>query len=82
MSVEAQSSGLPVLYANHLAEEAGLLKQTKRLSLQAGPQAWADTLLQLSAVDRSTAADVVRTAGFDVLDTAKRLETLYREGNL
>lgn len=82
VSVEAQSSGLPVLYANHLAEEAGLLKQTKRLSLQAGPQAWADTLLQLSAVDRSTAADVVRTAGFDVLDTAKRLETLYREGNL
>ncbi len=77
-AVEAQASGLPVVCSDRVPEEAKVTEEFYPLSLEDGPERWAETILSLPpAEDRSRAADRVRQAGFDVSDTAGLVRTAY-----
>lgn len=69
--VEAQASGLPVLFSEGVSEEALLTEGAMRLPLEDTAQ-WVEASLRaLSAeVDRSAGAEAVRAAGFDIRESA------------
>lgn len=82
VAVEAQASGLPTLCSDRVPSEAHLTDLSRILPLESGAQAWATAALSMCAADtdRTRAADAVKTAGFDVHDTARRLQTAYLGG--
>ena len=90
--VEAQAAGLPVLCADSISHQVRLTKELQFLSLAAGARVWAQHILKKKEEmwPYETAckwqshmrgqADQVRKAGYDIYDTARLLEQIYREG--
>ncbi len=77
-AVEAQASGLPVVCSDRVPEEAKVTEGFYPLSLEDGPERWAETILSLPpAEDRSRAADRVRQAGFEISDVAGLVRAAY-----
>jgi glycosyltransferase involved in cell wall biosynthesis len=75
VSIEAQSSGLPILCSDELAVESHITNLEERLPLSSGEGAWAKKAIQMacSEVDRSEYAAIIRAAHFDACDTAQAL---------
>lgn len=81
-AVEAQTSGLPVLFSDNVSRLSALTERCSFLSLDEGPKRWADELLRLCAVvrDRHLGVAEVRTSGFDASDAAELLTSIYLAG--
>lgn len=79
VSIEAQSSGLPILCSDGLANESRITDLENRLPLSAGEEAWAKRAVQLaqSGVNRSKYAAAVKAAHFDACDTAQYLARVF-----
>lgn len=77
-AVEAQTAGLPVLCSDAVPAEAFVTTLVKSLSLAAGAENWAQTLVTMKNEDRIEAADTVREAGFDIEAAAESLLRLYK----
>ena len=78
-AVEAQASGLPVLYADKLAEETNVSGAAVPLSLELPPEAWADRLAEAETGERETACLRLREAGFDLAEVAERVVALLTD---
>ena len=78
-AVEAQSAGLPVLASEHVPPEAGVTPLLQTLSLDAGAAGWAQALQApcRPSGQREDWAAAVRRGGFDVADTAARIQAYY-----
>jgi len=77
--VEAQAAGLPCVLASAITSECGLLAKTVFLSLESNIKLWCKAIcgLAIGDVERQNAADVVKTAGFDVADVSREIENVY-----
>lgn len=79
--IEAQANGLPCLMSDSVSEEAVVFKgNVQRLSLQTDDQMWADTLLSMSKIKRTSAEKIMeqmKEAHFDIRSEAIRLKNLY-----
>lgn len=77
--VEAQAAGVPCVFSDGVPELTLLTPLSVRLPLSAGTQIWADKVLErLDAPRRWEAdADLVRSAGFDIAETAQWLADYY-----
>lgn len=76
--VEAQAAGLPVLCSEQIPCEAHVTQILQALPLETGAKAWAESLLALEVpMDRENRAVEVKNAGFDIADTAERVEAYY-----
>ena len=78
--VEAQCSGLPCVISDAIPPDCivteGLVVQK---SLNDGPASWADQLLVCAALERTDRSQEITAHGFDVNDTARKLEDFYLE---
>ncbi len=77
--VEAEASGLPCVFSDCLSEEVRLIKSLIHpVSLDAPNKVWAEKVLGVKPLEkREEASLLVEKAGFDIHDTAKKLEKFY-----
>lgn len=79
-AIEAQTTGLPCIFSDKITEEAVVMPNAIRMSLECGAAAWADTILQAqeNVCDRKTAALEMQKRGFDIESTARYVEKHLR----
>lgn len=81
--IEAQASGLPCVVSDVVPEEAKLTDSLEFVPLKAGASVWAEKILQYYPsryrIDREDACREVKDAGYDIADTAKMIQKLYRK---
>lgn len=78
--VEAQCNGLPCVISQNIPPDSILIKELAHtLSLEDSPAVWAKTALNCTCEDRASYAEKVKEAGYDVAESAKRLEEFYLE---
>lgn len=84
VAIEAQASGLPVLFSDRVSEEASIFAENVFLPIDEGAAPWSEALTAIvdgqvreARPDRSAAADVVDAAGFSVRAAAEALVGIY-----
>ena len=77
VAVEAQTNGLPGILSDGISSEAVLTKTTKMMSIKSSPSIWAKEILRFECKRNKDALNEVRTAGYDILTEAKKLENFY-----
>lgn len=81
--IEAQAAGLPVLVSGSVPEEAIILPEiVKRLSLEAGYQAWADLIVKIfneNYTDKKAALAEVESSSFSISQSAFNILNLYNQ---
>lgn len=77
--VEAQASGLACVFSDSLTKETRLINTLiNPVSLEDSDRVWAETTLRVKSFEkREEAYALVEKAGFDIRDTAKKLEGFY-----
>lgn len=83
--LEAQANGLPVVVSEHVPEEAKATELYTTLSLlNDSPAVWAKTILALreKATDRELKYQDLVAGGYDIKDTADKLERIYLNAGL
>lgn len=77
--VEAQTNGLPCIFASTITKQVGILNTAHFVDIES-PKRWADTIksIELSVNNRDAAAKLVKENGFDIHDTAECLYRIYR----
>lgn len=78
--VEAQAAGLPVLMSDTVTDEVILTDLVRTMSLREDAHSWARQALKMAAEqspDRSSYAQQIRSAGYDVEQSAKWLAFVY-----
>ena len=80
VGVEAQAAGLPCFFSDRVTDEILFSSDSRRISLDASDAEWAETILEAGrAGDRERGADLVRRAGYDICEEARKLQNLYLE---
>ena len=81
--VEAQASGLPCLVSTGVPGIAVVSQRCERISLKDGAERWAVKLVELyrssQCADRTDGVDEVRACGFDIVDSARALISVYSD---
>lgn len=81
--IEAQTSGLPVLMSDVIADETVVTPNVSRLSLNLDASQWASAALKkLDGYKRTDCSATVADAGFDIRTTAEFLQAFYIEQTL
>lgn len=86
VGIEAQAAGLPCLFSTAVPEEARLSAHAAAFSLAEKNEVWARGISRLvtNLADRKAGAEIVRNAGYDIVQEARRLQETYlqlsREG--
>ncbi len=88
--VEALCSGLPCLISDTIADEVVCTSYIKTMSIELDPQTWAEEVLSELEGDHraerranaSSAAGLMRAAGFDAAALAKTMQGFYMSGNI
>lgn len=79
VGVEAQATGLPVLYANTITKEAAIIKECAYIGIQdADLGEWVRKIIDFSSLKRRDPHDELKEAGFDIKDVAIKFCSLYR----
>ena len=77
-SVEAQAAGLPCVISDTVTKEIALTDSVKFLSLSEPPEIWAERILRFKqGFQRKPTTEQIKRAGFDIRDTAQKLERFY-----
>ena len=79
VGIEAQAAGLPCYFSDRVTDEVLLSPGAHRISLEASDDVWAEEILTAKQpeTDRALGADVVRQAGYDIREEAKKLQQIY-----
>lgn len=80
VAIEGQASALPVYMSENITTEANFSQYSHRLSLDLGPEKWAQEMYRdsLEPIERIDMSDVMREQGYDVVATAKWYEEFYQ----
>ncbi len=78
-AVEAQAAGLAVVCSDQVPEEAALLPNVQRLSLQEDIGRWVDAVENACRIRtaRESCADAVKAKGYDMQDVAALIQNAY-----
>lgn len=76
VAIEAQCSGVPVIFADTISKEAVLLNNSIRLSLEEKDEVWGKMILEAKSVDRNIAVDIVKEKGYDIVVVAEKLKAI------
>lgn len=83
VNIEAQASGLYCIASDAVAKEAKVTKHMEFISLNDGPERWADKILErsqdISILCRQDMWKDVANAGYDIKSSAKKLLELYKQ---
>lgn len=81
-ALEAQTAGLPVICSEHIPKEAFVTEHIRTVPLIDTDSAsnWAEAVIDVfeHLTERSDSAETVKRKGFDIKETAKKIETKYR----
>ncbi|MBP0958277.1 MAG: glycosyltransferase [Oscillospiraceae bacterium] len=78
-AIEAQTAGLKTICSDGVPREAAVTELCSFMPLKASPKEWAEHIIsECDGYVRRSYAKEVRTAGYDIADTAKQLEKIYR----
>jgi len=78
VAIEAQTSGLPAVCSDGVPREAAVTELCSFMPLNASAEKWAEHILEkVSAFERRSYAEEVKSAGYDIADTARQLEEIY-----
>lgn len=79
VGIEAQTAGLPCFFSDKVTDEILLSPQALRISLEADDTEWVNALLaaRQQKADRNQGIDIVREAGYDIHEEAKKLQEIY-----
>lgn len=76
VGIEAQASDLPLLLSDTVTKELELLPSTQFISLEAGPIAWAEAIVNSKQHNRQSRYEELKAAGYDIENETKRVEKL------
>lgn len=80
-AVEAQANGLSCILSNKITDEVKLLPSCKMLDIESGVAEWEREIKSITInKNRSSAIKILKEKGFDIIDTAKKLKTIYDMG--
>lgn len=82
VGVEAQASGLPCAFSDGITREVSLSDRAHFLSLKRSAQDWARfavVMAEDAKENREAYADVIKSAGYEINDTARWLQNFYLE---
>jgi len=78
-AIEAQTSGLITVCSDGVPKDAAVTELCSFMPLSASPKEWTEHILSAcEGYERRSYADAVRAVGYDINDTAKQLEKIYR----
>lgn len=78
-AIEAQTAGLKTICSDGVPKEAAVTELCSFMPLKASPREWAEHIIsECDGYNRRSYAKEVRTAGYDIADTARQLESIYR----
>ena len=80
--IEAQAAGLKCIVSDVIPKEAHVTDLIKPISLKANVEIWADEVLKSASYERSANNSIIIEKGYDIKDTAKRLEDFYFEKSM
>lgn len=75
--VEAQAAGLKVFASDAITQEVALTDDIEYLSLNQSAEYWADKILKSMPYDRNDNSAIIKDSGYDIVESAKRLEKFY-----
>lgn len=78
-AVEAQVAGLPTLVSEAIPAEACVTNRVYRLPLNAHPSLWAETALELAALQRDDCISQVEATCFDLRKSSSWLAAFYKK---
>lgn len=79
--IEAQASGLKCFTSKDVVpNEVDVSKTTQFLSLNLLPKEWANFLIETN-IERVKNEDMIKQAGYDIIDTSKVLQDFYTKNN-
>lgn len=76
VGIEAQASDLPLLLSDTVTKELELLPSTQFISLEAGPTAWAEAIVNSKQHNRQSRYEELKAAGYDIGNETERVEKL------
>lgn len=81
VGIEAQASGLPVLASDTISQDVALTPSWHSMSIAANPEEWAKKIVELSnlAPKRIDNGEILKEAGFDILETVHTIENIYQK---
>ena len=79
VGIEAQAAGLPCCFSDRVTDEALLSPNARKIPLDASDADWAKVILaeSRSMEDREGGREIVRRAGYDICEEARKLQNLY-----
>lgn len=77
--IETQSNGLPSFVSNNVTHEVQLTDLINFISLENGPDYWANEIIKDSSIDRRT--ESVLLTDFDIIETSRKLFEYYKSAN-
>lgn len=77
VAIEAQASGLPVICSDRVPEEALVLPQSSRISLEEPTITWAKTIIDRKNDNRQDAILYFDNREYDILKEVKKLQDYY-----
>lgn len=78
VGIEAQTSGLPVIFSNKITKEAAITNSCSYLSIEENSvQLWVEKIIEYSHLRRTDTYEVIKKNGFDILDTVGKICDLY-----
>lgn len=81
VGIEAQSTGLPCLFADTVTKEVKITDNVEFAALSSSTKVWSDIIIRLGtlSVDRSKGADSVLSANYSITQTTENLRNRYLE---
>lgn len=77
VAIEAQATGLPVLASTEVPREACLTPYMKFASLEQNAQFWANSVLEISEINKNRNVDKEMVSEYDISCESKKLQELY-----
>ena len=81
VGIEAQAAGLPCFFSDRITDEVLLSPEVRRIPLGADDAEWAREIIaaKQSEANRNQGMDIVRQAGYDIHEEARKLQEIYLE---
>ena len=81
VGIEAQAAGLPCVFSDRVPDEVLLSPEARIVPLEEDNAEWARVILAVGQqeADRTRGADIIRRAGYDIHEEARKLQNLYLE---
>ena len=77
--VEAQAAGLPCLISDRVPLECKITDLVYQVALDESLEIWIEKILDVKKIRRDSTYDVIKEAGFDIYDNAKKLQEFYKK---